>query len=902
MKRTAALKAAQPLLGKSTPGSDTRRYLLLTLIAATCMVLLVYANLGVWPMGDGSVLTGDLKGIYVNLFSHFKRALFEEQGFFYSFDKGLGGGLIGLFAYYVASPFNLIYLLFPVQNFAVAASIVLLLKIVLSCVFFCLYLRYKFPQLALWSVTLSLCYGFCSYSIAYAQNIMWHDVLVLLPLLCLCVERILQNKSFVPYALLLALAIFANFYIAFMACIFLVIYFVWAQLIRTRESGERGFAAWKGPLWRFGLGSLLAGGANAALLLPVLSGVSAAKGEILSYSFSFETLFSLGQLIPRFALGGFGLFEKEFSGNLPFIYCGALIFLLCICYFAAKGISLYEKLLSGGVILIFALSFWVEGINNLWHGLTAPVWFPARYSFIFCFFLILLAARVVAKRLVSSRTLVISAVLLLLFYIVCFAVIRGDIQGRIIMTMGFVLMYCACLLPRNTNEGGLLGRILGARLSGYSSGAQSTDKPHSAFSPAQSAIPAVVLCVAVMLELILNANYISGGLEKYPLSVEQSFISDASATIEHIEEIDEGGYRIADGFFHSLNDPMLLGYRGTAHFSSIQDVSAQSALQTLGYLAYDGAGPYLHGSTAFADSVLGMRYLVSDGVWDVGGHWEDKGAQTPYAVYENPYAFPLLFAAHMNESMLNVTPVDGDIFDRQNIVYQSLMGEGVILQDVSSQIYAPSGEVSGLTGGLLPIGASYGITAEQSGVYYAFLSYPYPEIDISINGGEQRKYLTSLDKGVVQLGYLQEGQSAGITLLNSIELSAIRFVMLNEEALGEMSASAQQNSGDFTIEDGYVSGSITAQQGMMLATSIPYDEGWQVSINGESVPLQQWAGGLICLPLAEGENRVEMRYHVSGASAVGVVITVTSILGILLAAFYGRLRRVFAKNKTLPNK
>ncbi len=39
-------------------------------------------------------------------------------------------------------------------------------------------------------------------------------------------------------------------------------------------------------------------------------------------------------------------------------------------------------------------AFWVKGVDQIWHGMKQPVWFPYRYSFLFSAVVILLAARV----------------------------------------------------------------------------------------------------------------------------------------------------------------------------------------------------------------------------------------------------------------------------------------------------------------------------------------------------------------------------------------------------------------------------------------------------------------------------------------------------------------------------
>ena len=53
---------------------------------------------------------------YLSLFSYFKDVICSKQSLIYSFSKGLGGSMIGTYAYYLASPLNLLVVFFSKQN------------------------------------------------------------------------------------------------------------------------------------------------------------------------------------------------------------------------------------------------------------------------------------------------------------------------------------------------------------------------------------------------------------------------------------------------------------------------------------------------------------------------------------------------------------------------------------------------------------------------------------------------------------------------------------------------------------------------------------------------------------------------------------------------------------------
>ena len=163
---------------------EKKKYRPLTLaaFAGGCLLMAaVYFCLGWWPFGTGTVLTGDLRGLYVNYITDMW-ARVKEGGFFYSFGKLAGGSTLGLFAYYMNSPFNLLFLLLPTRMVPQAAGLIFLLRTGVTAAAFCWYLQRHFAKADPLFVVLAQCYAFCAFCIVYNQNIIWMDVVWLLPL------------------------------------------------------------------------------------------------------------------------------------------------------------------------------------------------------------------------------------------------------------------------------------------------------------------------------------------------------------------------------------------------------------------------------------------------------------------------------------------------------------------------------------------------------------------------------------------------------------------------------------------------------------------------------------------------------------------------------------------------
>ncbi len=96
-------------------------------------------------LGEGTVITGDLNGQYIPTMPITNGYLPGRQALPMGLTRAWAGRCWACFAYYVASPFNLLYLFVPVAGFARMAGVVYGLKTVLACVLFQYMLCRKYP-------------------------------------------------------------------------------------------------------------------------------------------------------------------------------------------------------------------------------------------------------------------------------------------------------------------------------------------------------------------------------------------------------------------------------------------------------------------------------------------------------------------------------------------------------------------------------------------------------------------------------------------------------------------------------------------------------------------------------------------------------------------------------------
>ena len=82
-----------------------------------------------------------------------------------------------------------------------------------------------------------------------------------------------------------------------------------------------------------------------------------------------------------------------------------------------------------------------------------------------------------------------------------------------------------------------------------------------------------------------------------------------------------------------------------------------------------------------------------------------------------------------------------------------------------------------------------------------------------------------------------------------------------------------------------INGTITANKDGVMFTSIPYDKGFSVFVDGketETIPIGD--GGLIGVPVNEGTHQISFKYQVEGFN-IGLILTSISIVGIIVYVF-----------------
>ncbi len=350
---------------------------------ALCVFAFLFLVRDLFPVGDGSVVLVDLHSQYVPLLYRFYDVVTGEKNLFLDLSVSGGAYLYADTVNELLNPFNYILFLFGRERIWLAVNVLLACYGAASAASACFCLQRLWPGRRVWNVPLSLCYALSGYMAAQFQIIRWMYFPVLFPLFLLALLRLLKEKKWGFYALLLGYQLALSLQLGAMTLLFTLfgsgfwfLYHKWEK--ETAAALAAGTAA----------GLLLSSAVLVPNLLQLLNSVRA--GENQSYL----------AVMRQHGLGD--LFERLFLSVHPLLLAAGVVLLLRGWRKAAgsrkgegrrrwegsSGMARELKLLllwNGFLLLTVA----AQPSNLLWH-LGSYMCFPVRYAYMLLFSQVLL--------------------------------------------------------------------------------------------------------------------------------------------------------------------------------------------------------------------------------------------------------------------------------------------------------------------------------------------------------------------------------------------------------------------------------------------------------------------------------------------------------------------------------
>lgn len=862
-------------------------YLIYAFLVPFALMYLIYLAMGIHPFGDGSVLVLDLNGQYVSFYESLREFVHGNVSLLYSWSRSLGGEYMGIYAYYIASPLSYIVALFPKDRILEALLLIFLIKTGLCGASMGFYLHKntksgKVNHTAI--VVFSTLYALCSYAVVHQNNNMWIDALAWLPLLTYGIEQLIKHGKFKLFIVSLAMTLMSNYYIGYMVCIYTAAYFMFYYFAhneddRNNPSHEKGH--FLKSFTRIAVYSLIAIGISMVIIATAYYSLQFGKNEFSNPNYSLSQQFDILDLLSKFYPSSYDTVRPE---GWPFVYCGLITIILIPCYFLSKKYSLRERCASAIFIGFFVLSFIASTIDIMWHGFQRPNWLNYRYSFMLCFFMITLAYKAFTDlRKISKKAILGSGAFWGLVLILLQALDYENIHDieTVWLSLLCIGAYVAIL-------------IIGKK---------------SYFKNTVTLILAIVVCLEVYCSGLVNCVDFGDDVIYTKYSSYNDFFEDIRPIVELVQKEDPTFYRMEKTIHRKTNDNLALNIRGLSCSTSTLNKDTIAFLAAMGYCARSHWTKYM-GGTPVNDSLLGLKYIISAD--DLSEYYEEAYTTGDYTAYYNPYYLSIGYGVSdilqdytfLPDTKNGETDEYSNPFDRMNALITAMLGEDELVQVfVPLEENVPSGSSTSATvknGSLGYIAGHQKITPSSDNVtctvnykftnpetqeLYFYLPSDYQrEAKLRVNSSSMGTFYDGENWRIIQFGTQKAGEiSLDIELKADVlyvkdDIPMIYYI--DREVFDD--AMARLAKTQIVLDDEYTETHLTGtlnvtEKTQTILLTIPYDEGWHITVDGEEIEYFEALDSLIGFTVGEGEHQIDIRY-MPKAFTLGLSISIVSLV------------------------
>ena len=645
-------------------------------------------------------------------------------------------------------------------------------------------------------------------------------------------------------------------------------------------------------------------------------------------------MFDFANLISKFYFGSYDTVRPE---GMPFFYAGMLMTILAPLYFITPGIPSRRKVGAGILMAIMFASVNLSTADLIWHGFQRPNWLNSRFIYMFVFIMLIMAYEVFVRiRELGFRKVIVSggaAAVLLIFLqtlelenVQDFRTVWPSllIIGVYLITLRFT--YEKAIRPTVCVASILLAAMVSVEL--FASGvvdvyAFDEDVVYSKRNSYRDFLDRYYSATEYVdnyddsfyreekLEhRKTNDNFALGirGLSNSTSTLNSDIITllrtfgftSKSHWSKYI-----GGNLLSDSFFgikYLYIDPDVNPVPDYVekHYNLLTET-------TRGILVYEN--PYAL-SVAFEVSDDMKTYIVNkeapsknlvDSMKDVFKSTSDESdetteretlSQAELLALDGPFEF-------MNDifAMTSGNP-DLEIWKEQPITYMSNDGNRKFGVQDDHTGYEKNVEGRNAT-------ITYKFKATDTNPVYMYIPTMWPrEATYSVVGETPERtledgtvrpsqtkrystgmtYFTNDTHAIVEIGTFEPGETVTVTFTQAVEKFYVydkaSFFYSYDTELVEKVAD-KLTTGQMTVtsfEENRIEGfaDVKADSTNML-TTIPYDEGWHIVVDGEEIEYTKALGSLIMFELDEGKHEIEM-YYMSKSFFIGNIISLSGVI------------------------
>lgn len=867
---------------KSDNTRKTRTYLSLVSFAGSAIAMMLIFALSGLLFGKETIFRGDMFQQYIAFISSFVESLKDGGSFWYSFSNYLGSGNILTNSYYCISPFNVLFLLCG-DNYQLAFLLVIILKMALASFSFCYFVCSFRKNTRPYYVIASMFYGISGFSVAMYFDVMWLDVIYILPILILLIMRFIDEGKYLLLVLVYSYMFITNFYMAYMAGIYSALFFVLYLSCNIDALNKDNFAkAVRKCMGFFGI-VVLAAGICAFIMLSTLGFMSA---HMAQDNFEFESLqSSILDFVNALYVGEY----LSINNEAPLLYCGLPVMGLLFYFFYKKDDEVKNKVLWGGQILFLVLAMSLLPLYKFMHAFDFPNSYGYRFSF--CLIFVLLTISCIAIDELKEDSLkfmrVFSGVAILFYSFmmayqkISFGSCRLNSQSGLVIN-GVLIIAWAVLLFQYFKVGENFKKKL-----------------------------AVIAIALGFAELVINGTIIVKNLEH--ISVDANLFNEwyyaEKEAVGNIKANDDGFYRVYSNNEVCMNSGKMFGYNSISTFSSADNYNLRMTLSKLG-MSTCNRMITSHCLLPVFDSLFGVKYSIDIPKYD---EWKnvaiDKENYLKAGISENEYALSL---GYMVSNLVYAFEFQDNSFVNLENLSSLMIGEKCeVFEDV-----ALSDSVVELTNYQMDINNDkylFSPVSSQADTSQVVIAVEDDADDIYLEVYQEEPVLyealpvvSTREQGFINYNQVSVGGAYkiggsgfdyAVAVLQpergvDFTIDRINIAKYNSDEFGKVYAELSKNQYNIIENRGhYIAGTVVAtEEKPVLFTTIPYDPEWRVYVDGKISPMNLTLdNAFISVMLTPGEHVVTFEY-VEKYSAEGMVISFVSILIYMMLIIVSILR------------
>lgn len=881
------------------------RYVFLTTVLATACIAVIYVIFSVFPFGSITVMRMDLYHQYGPLFAELYDRIVEHKSLLYSWNTGGGSSFLGNYLNYLSSPLSFLIFLFDKEDISYAITFIVALKCILSATSFSYYLKKSFNKDNYFLSAFGILYAFSAYFLAYYWNVMWLDAMIMLPLIALGIEKIFKTGDIKLYTVSLVILFFANYYMGYMCCIFAVLYFFVCFINTYSNDGKLNENAVYEKKYstkalmnnvfinrgvKFAFASIIAALICAITLVPVFMILKNSSATSGTFPQTFKSYFDLLDLITSH----FALLETTIrsSGDnvLPNIYTGILTFILLPLFLVNNKIKLKEKATYVVLIIFFVFCFNNNCAEYIWHAFHFPNDLPYRYSYMYSFIIAVMGYKTILNfKGIKVKDIAYTGLAIISFVIICQKFLTNKMtNSTIYATIIFVTLWCGFLfLLKNKN--------------------------------AQKKTVSFVLVTFILCETIIS-SIVGLPLNQDNKNYKENYKTYTDA-INYIDNKDSGFYRTELCYLNTRMDPAYYGYNGISVFSSMAYESYSQLQSSLGMQSNKVNSYTYNTQTPVYNMMFNIKYLIqtdvslapSSNLYKKIYTTSDKKSN----VYESKYNLPIAYC--VNSKIDDWVTDEGNPFEIQSDFVKLATGYSNVFKPVEYN----STDFDAVSGDDVTENGTYWLEKSDSSSNYGTETVSLsPTIDgnlylyvkssdlktITVNSEKVSDITQSMeDAYILDLGYHNKGDEVLVSLdASKMESESTSFdfycYTADDTVVKNMYNSLAGNSLNVeSYSDTTIKGTVKAKENCYLYSSIPYDDGWSVYVDGKKAETFEIGGTLLAIELTPGQHRIEYKYFPVGF-LYGIIISAVTVFGLCGFYIYNKSSLKLNKSKRRKDK